>query len=319
MKKIIRRSIFIIFLFLVCYIVYAIFSIHKLLDISKKAKVNELDHKYNIVVGTGYYSDDVIYSFLDGARTAANNYDAVVNLLKPESSADNRSFNDWTDFAKYSCADGLILFSYDDKLKSTELYDTHKNQIPVVIAGFASDESKQESFISINRYQLGKEIAYLLNEHKEWNLIKILFIAEQNVSDVERILSFVKTNLDKEKSVQICGIDKKSVNDEIRKSLMSSVQYNSADIVVCLTPEILDIAAQAIIDLNLKDRLGLIGISGRKKSKEYLEKGIVSALFYYDSWRMGYNSVNEIFSWKKTGFSNSLNVLDVKILKGGEK
>lgn len=274
-------------------------------------------NKNHILVAGTHTDAEFLQEVYEGAASVAENYDAVVELLLPDSNADDVSIYSWLEYAEYIGASGMIAYVDDEKQVIDTPVDIDGNKIPLVTLGNDNPNSSHISYIGTNKYELGKQLAKLVTSMKVDNT-ELLIVADINhnseatnimlASFNEEIGSSTNLNwnlLETEKTKNI------SSDEIIRQAFVKNPEIN---MVICLTLEDTLRAVQSVIDLNKTGEIKIIGFHESEKTIEYLKKGILSAVISFNPEKIGQNAMKEIFNYKHYGYANGYIVNDINII-----
>ena len=311
------RNLVLLALFLLSLIFYVSFFVYKIKRLASPVEVKSNYNQEHILVGVEDSDSDFVKQFFLGVKTVSSAYEATAELLFPETGNKYSSLEEWCQYAQFVGADGLILLSSRDDFFTGELKTVHNQEIPLVLAGECSLKTKLVSHITVSNYQEGKILA---SEIKKSGSSRPLAILRKNYAsdEIYRIISAVDKNLSEGEKISVQSLKSPDViDDEVRSLLLEIARSKRADLILCYGAEDLNLVSQTIIDLNLADRLSVIGIYGDSKTDEYLEKGIVISVVNADPFSMGVACAEELFSWKIISFANSYRTIDVNLKEGG--
>lgn len=289
MTKKLKKSVILAF---ACVIVvacgfYAVFFVNRVIQLSATENEN-LDDNYKqhvIVAGDRNYLN-LLQDFYFQVLELAPSYDAKVELLFPDSVADSRTIDDWIDYARFVCADGIILFCDDDKYENVLVKDVHNNILPIVISGPAKRDM----------VQMLDEFKVIVQKNKNWKK-GVLFVEENYAKNAgEKSMEFLSC------MKKIIDLDLKQLSanenreDELKIMLLEIAMNRTVDVVFCLTPEDTTLVSQLTIEMNLAGRFDIVGLLGDSKTDEYKSKGIVADIIYIDEAEMAADAMNQLFN-----------------------
>jgi len=302
---------------LIFIVILVLFSINILEKQNKYVTFSTEGHKNHILVAGTHTDAEFLQEVYEGASSVAENYDAVVELLLPDSNADDVSIYSWLEYAEYIGASGLIAYIDDEKQVINPLVDIEGNKIPLVALGNDNPNSSHITYIGTNKYELGKQLAKLVTSIMPEEA-ELLIVADNNnnseatnimlASFIEDIASLTSLNW----NLLETGKSKTVSSDEIiRQAFIKKPEIN---MVICLTLEDTLRTAQSVIDLNKTGEIKIIGFHESEKTIEYLNKGILSAVISFNPEKIGQNAMKEIFNYKHYGYANGYIVNDINII-----
>lgn len=299
-----------------------IFSISRMQSNVEHGTVQQSERKYSILITGTSDNEAFLSSVCDGTKSVCNFYDSAIQFYVPNSRAENYSLESLFDYATCINADCIITFvdSYNQKIPTPK--DINGNPIPLITVGTYSAQNSQISHIGINYAELGELLAhetsgYINGEGK----VFILNTNETNDVYASTLVNHVYNKLNENTEIKILNpfIPAKSefnIEDVIRQQIASSGQI---DIIISLSEQSTVIAAQTILDLNLRDKTIIIGYGEGKDSYSYFEKGIITELISVDKYNIGKKAVQEFYEYKKNGSANSYVTADILLLKQDKK
>lgn len=266
----------------ICFL-YIGFFMHKMVHISSADFGGvEREYKRHVIIGGTREYMSLLDEFALAVKEEAEFYDAKVEVLYPKSVADFRGLNDWAEYARFVCADGLILFCNDGDYSGDFLINVHNKNIPVIVAGPAALDV---DFVIV-------KLREIVSAHKKWRH-GIFLTNEDRFGLIEQNL-FDRANKMLDCYLEILKSDE-SREDVLRSLILDAVLNKKADVIFCMTPEETNLVAQIVIDMNLAGRIDIVGLIGDSGNAEYIEKGIVSASILYDEKSMARNALKFLF------------------------
>lgn len=268
---------------LAVFFIYLGFFIHRMVHISDPDFGGpEKEYKYHVLVGGTREYLSLLEDFAEAVEEEAEFYDAKVELLFPNSVADFRGLNDWVEYARFVCADGLILFCNEGEYSGDYLINVHNKKVPVVVSGPAALDSRfviQKLMDVVLFNENWSKAIFLTNEDRFGVKEKSLLKGAQKLLNCQ--LEFLKSDEGRE--------------DVLRQLIFDYVLNKKADVIFCLTPEETNLVAQIVIDMNLAGQIDIVGLIGDSGNNEYIEKGIVSASILYDEQSMARDALKILF------------------------
>ena len=307
--------IFSLMLFFIVALVF--FSVNILHKQQRYVAVPSEGHKNHILVAGTHTDAAFLQEVYEGASSVAEEYDAVVELLLPDSHADDVTISSWLEYAEYVGASGIIAYVDDEKEIVVPPVDIYGAKIPLVTLGNDNPNSSHISYIGMNKYELGRQLAKLVKSIKPENA-ELLIVADTNHnSEATNIMvaSFTES-LGSAANVRWnlleTGRDKNISPDEIiRQTFIKKPEIN---MVICLSLEDTLRVTQSVIDLSKTGQIKIIGFHESAKTLEYLSKGILSAIISFEPEEIGKRAMKEIFDYKQHGYANGYIVNDINVI-----
>lgn len=275
-------------------------------------------YDYRILVCGAEKHDEFMADFYSGAKFVATAYNGITEYIDIDHSYEEFSLEKCLDYARFSDADGLIIFSDDESFFAKKIQNVHGKEIPVVVAGECKDEGHQVSRIEVDLDELEKLVAEKIKKGGWKKTAAFVRQPENHASLVTKIIPGIEKKLEGLQKIQMFSIAAEEMaDDDIRSILMALAKDNSAGLILCFSEEDTDLTVQTIIEQNLTDKFSVMGFFKSSKNVEFLKKGIISAIIYMDPWEVGAAGVSELFAWKKNGFTNGCRLITPKIIEGG--
>ena len=308
---------FIFSLMLIFIVVLIVFSVNILNKQERYVALSTEGQKNHILVAGTHTDADFLQEVYEGASSVAEEYDAVVELLLPDSHADDVSISSWLDYAEYVGASGIIAYVDNEKEIVNSPVDIYGEKIPLVTLGNDNPNSDHISYIGTNKYELGRQLAKLVKSIKQENS-ELLIVADTDINNESTnimVASFTES-LGASSSVNWnlleTGRNKNISPDEIiRQTFIRKPEIN---MVICLSLEDTLRVTQCVIDLNKTGQVKIIGFHESEKTLEYLNKGILSAIISFEPEEIGKMAMKEIFSYKKSGYANGYIVNNINVI-----
>ena len=133
MKNSTTQIISLIFSLMLFFIVALVFfSVNILHKQQRYVAVPSEGHKNHILVAGTHTDAAFLQEVYEGASSVAEEYDAVVELLLPDSHADDVTISSWLEYAEYVGASGIIAYVDDEKEIVVPPVDIYGAKIPLV-------------------------------------------------------------------------------------------------------------------------------------------------------------------------------------------
>ena len=308
---------FIFSMMLVFVVILVIFSVNILNKQESYVALPAEGYKNHILVVGTHTDAAFLQEVYEGAASVADDYDAVVELLLPDSHADDVSISSWLEYAEYIGASGVIAYIDDEKEIVNSPVDITGKKIPLVTLGNDNPNSSHISYIGTNKYELGRQLAKLVNSIKPQNA-QLLVVADTNYNSEATNIMVAAFSESLGSSSNLSwhmletGRNKNVSSDEIiRQTFLKRPEIN---MVICLSLEDTLRVTQSVIDLNKTGDIKIIGFHESEKTLEYLSKGILSAIISFNPEKIGKTAMKEIFDYKQNGYANGYIVSDINII-----
>ena len=315
-KKTVRIILGIILVLLITALGFTVFFSVMALKQTDTFSAYEPREHHIIVTGTRSNYDFLIKLY-EGVSENIASYNAVAELVIPDTEIDTESLKSSLAYAGYAGVDGVIVYNEDENYVIESPCTVNGRKIPVVVTGSYNPENDAICFIGANRYELGKAAVQLIlkNQNRWDNILAIVSNSENSISS-GRILSSMQEYISGNAegiSLNVVRFNTKGMflpEDKFRDILL----HTECDCVFCFTANDTVRAAQAVIDANLTDKVMVAGFYENEKNLEYVRKEIIAGIITVDAVEIGRRAVDELFSWLKNGYANSFITTDVKVI-----
>ena len=288
-------------------------------DISESGKSY---NRYHILVTGTTENEAFLNRLYKGASSVAKEYDAAVDLLVPESHAEDVSLQSLMDYASFVEADGVIAYINSTKSGIQQPQDLQGDVIPLISVGYYDPDLHQVSFIGTNYSELGQTIAgEIISCLQGKGRVLLINTNTQNDPNYSVLMNVVTNMLEQHRNIQLRVMDVKSstvvsIESSIKKQIVLS---DGIDLIVCLSEENTIRIAQTVTDLNKAGKIGIIGLGESDEAHTYYEKGIITELISMNPEKIGERAMKELFEYKNNGSANSIIIADVRVLKKESK
>ncbi|MBQ5998723.1 MAG: substrate-binding domain-containing protein [Treponema sp.] len=276
----------------------------------------------HLLVGAEYENSYVVHEFYEGIKNVCEENNAVAELLVPEIETKKMTLSEWCEYAELVCADAIILLSEDDSFKVRSLCDVHGKFIPVIVAGTADLSGAQVCSIMTDISGQARAVAEEIKSNGWKNPIAIFRSNYRSknpfnlVQETEKNLSVL---VDRAFPIGIYRLFSDDIiYDEVRQILPDLVRDKKIDVILAYSASDINIIAQSIAELNLADKVSVIGFDQNEETEKFIDNGIVRTIADTDPFLMGKISAEEFFVWKKTGSAKPKCFVNAKI-SGGNK
>jgi ribose transport system substrate-binding protein len=240
--------------------------------------------------------------------------------------------NQLLQIAVQASVDGIIVTG-DENEETVALIDEAVDQgIPVVTALRDSSGSRRQCFVGSNSYSIGQEygrqIQKLLSDMREnTDTTHVLVLMDENRADTSQnlILLGIRETLEKElEEEHTVAVDTALVDnvrsfgteESIRDIFLDSEQI--PDILVCLNAVYTRCAYQAAVDYSKVGTVQILGYYDSDAILEALSKNIIDSTITLDTEQMGQLCVQALEEYVETGYTNSYQAVDTRLITSEE-
>lgn len=285
-------------------------SVWKKSGLEDAEEVRNYDSQYEMIVGSG--KSEFWQAVYESALAEAEKHGAYVEFH----ASDMQTGYDEKDYMEISIAagtDGIILeYNGEEDLKN-EIDKAENAGIPVITVMSDAPDSKRQSFVGVNDYQMGQaygeQIAQLLDE----NTKSILLLLDSEKGDLEKnqlysqiVNAVMKKNSKGEievKAETLTPENKFDIEETIR--MIFQAPEGPPQILVCMDEITTECAYQAMIDFNMVGEVKIIGYYISETIRSAVEKGLIPVTCTLDTEGMGKDCVDALWELKQEGRVNS--------------
>lgn len=266
---------------------------------------------------------DVWNSIYESAMIYANEHKAYVEM----------PINNFeTEYNKYELFEMAILENVDgiivegdgsEKLRQL-ISDARDKGIPVVTIMTDAYDSKRNSFVGASSYDVGRElgnqILHTINEKaRPVNNIMILLSTEDTRSSQHTMYLAIMEKISRlfggKISVEFVDNSTSFSTDETIRDIFINMD-NNADIMVCLSDEIMSSAYQAAVEYNKVGKFDIMGFASSDDVLDGVKRGIINCVMTYDRKVMGRNCVEALLEYIDNGYVSEYLMVDTTFVKG---
>lgn len=252
-----------------------------------------------------------------GASEAGAAGGAVIELVGPATDADKKTAGEYLDYAIAARVDGILAYIDDDPATLASLEVAADRGIPVIALENDVTGGPRQSFVGVSSYELGKLLGNLIYEAVgPIGKAVVLHDAAGGRAAEKVMLASVQETVRTFPLLRVSGTagdaDGALGPEETLRRLM--LDDAGLDAVATLNVEDTMRAAQALIDLNLGDRISLIAFRESPEILEYVRKGIVRAVVAIDATQMGRKAAGALLEYLGTGHANDYVITDMHVV-----
>ena len=269
MKKTGNRETVLILLgiFIVGFFVFFTNNFYK--SVWKKSGLEEAEEsrvyesQYEMIVGSG--KNEFWQAVYASAKKAAENHNAYLEFHASDMGTGYNEI-DYMEISIAAGADGIILeFNGEEALKK-EIDKAEAAGIPVITIMNDAPDSKRQSFVGVNDYQMGQaygeQVAALLDEKTETALI--LLDSEKGDFEKSQIYSQISNVVMEQENGENVKIQAQNLMPENKFDIEEAIRtiFQSPEgppqILVCMDEVTTECAYQAMIDFNMVGEVKII-------------------------------------------------------------
>lgn len=329
MKKTGNRETVLILLgiFIVGFFVFFTNNFYK--SVWKKSGLEEAEEsrvyesQYEMIVGSG--KNEFWQAVYASAKKAAENHNAYLEFH----ASDMGTGYDEIDYMEISIAagaDGIILeFNGEEALKK-EIDKAEAAGIPVITIMNDAPDSKRQSFVGVNDYQMGQaygeQVAALLDEKTETALI--LLDSEKGDFEKSQIYSQISNVVMEQENGENVKIQAQNLMPENKFDIEEAIRtiFQSPEgppqILVCMDEVTTECAYQAMIDFNMVGEVKIIGYYVSDTIREAVNKGLIPVTCTLDTEKMGKDCIEALWEYKQEGRVNSYYNVELEFVSKNE-
>lgn len=291
------------------------------LEEAEESRVYE--SQYEMIVGSG--KNEFWQAVYASAKKAAENHNAYLEFH----ASDMGTGYDEIDYMEISIAagaDGIILeFNGEEALKK-EIDKAEAAGIPVITIMNDAPDSKRQSFVGVNDYQMGQaygeQVAALLDEKTETALI--LLDSEKGDFEKSQIYSQISNVVMEQENGENVKIQAQNLMPENKFDIEEAIRtiFQSPEgppqILVCMDEVTTECAYQAMIDFNMVGTVKIIGYYVSDTIREAVNKGLIPVTCTLDTEKMGKDCIEALWEYKQEGRVNSYYNVELEFVSKNE-
>ncbi len=302
-------------------VVFCMFYFHSSImkeGLKDSIKYNQYDKHYVLI--TGNNADPLWDSIYEGALEQAVEENAYVEYLGKNLSVDY-SINELLQIAIDAKADGIIVEGNESEETTALIDKAVTSGIVVTTVFYDSSQSKRQSFVGVNSYNLGQEYGEQLLELCDESTERIFVLMDTNATDSSQNIVYlgIKEAVEKIKdnqiAIQAVAVDNEnafSAEESIRDIIMDT--QNIPDIMICLNAVNTQCAYQAVVDYNKVGEIKIIGNYDSDTILGAIEKKIIYSTISIDARQMGNLSIQAMEEYMDTGHVSGYLPVNTKII-----
>lgn len=237
-------------------------------------------------------NNDFWSQLIEGVEMAAEEYHVEVTVVAPESEEDTDRQNELIEWAVEQKPDAVLISPASYTETSAYAKKVVEAGIPLILIDSAMNEEIGEAIIATNNVTMGKvQGRYLKQFVTDDSQIAIVGHVKNSSTAMEReegVRSGLGEDEDRIVDVVFCDSD----YDKAYRLMEELIeQYPDIDLVAGLNEYSAVGAARAIKDMNLKDKIRVVGTDSSLEEIQLLEEGIFEGIVIQNPFKMGYLGV----------------------------
>lgn len=237
--------------------------------------------------------DNDFWSLLiEGVEMAAKENNAKVTIVAPESEEDIERQNELIEWAVKQNPDAILICPSSYTETTAYARRVVEADIPLILIDSAIDEDIAEAVIATNNIKLGEIQGSFMKQ----------FVTEESKIAIVGHVKNSSTALEREAGVRMGLaeyedriVDVVFCDSDYDKAYRLMVELMEKHPDICLVAGLNEYsavgAARAIKDLNLKDKVKVVGIDSSLEEIQLLEEGIFEGIVIQNPFKMGYLGV----------------------------
>ena len=329
MKKTGNRETVLILLgiFIVGFFVFFTNNFYK--SVWKKSGLEEAEEsrvyesQYEMIVGSG--KNEFWQAIYESAKKTAENHNAYLEFHASDMGTGYNEI-DYMEISIAAGVDGIILeFNGEEALKK-EIDKAEAAGIPVITIMNDAPDSKRQSFVGVNDYQMGQaygeQVAALLDEKTETALI--LLDSEKGDFEKSQIYSQINNVVMEQENGENVKIQAQNLMPENKFDIEEAIRtiFQSPEgppqILVCMDEVTTECAYQAMIDFNMVGEVKIIGYYVSDTIREAVNKGLIPVTCTLDTEKMGKDCIEALWEYKQEGRVNSYYNVELEFVSKNE-
>ena len=329
MKKTGNRETVLILLgiFIVGFFVFFTNNFYK--SVWKKSGLEEAEEsrvyesQYEMIVGSG--KNEFWQAIYESAKKTAENHNAYLEFHASDMGTGYNEI-DYMEISIAAGVDGIILeFNGEEALKK-EIDKAETAGIPVITIMNDAPDSKRQSFVGVNDYQMGQaygeQVAALLDEKTETALI--LLDSEKGDFEKSQIYSQINNVVMEQENGENVKIQAQNLMPENKFDIEEAIRtiFQSPEgppqIMVCMDEVTTECAYQAMIDFNMVGEVKIIGYYVSDTIREAVNKGLIPVTCTLDTEKMGKDCIEALWEYKQEGRVNSYYNVELEFVSKNE-
>ena len=276
-----------------------------------------------MIVGSG--KNEFWQAIYESAKKTAENHNAYLEFHASDMGTGYNEI-DYMEISIAAGVDGIILeFNGEEALKK-EVDKAETAGIPVITIMNDAPDSKRQSFVGVNDYQMGQaygeQVAALMDENTETALI--LLDSEKGDFEKSQIYSQISNVVMEQENGENVKIQAQNLMPENKFDIEEAIRtiFQSPEgppqILVCMDEVTTECAYQAMIDFNMVGEVKIIGYYVSDTIREAVNKGLIPVTCTLDTEKMGKDCIEALWEYKQEGRVNSYYNVELEFVSKNE-
>lgn len=231
---------------------------------------------------------------IQGVEEAGNDYHVEMEIMGPSEEGDYNKQRVFIEKAIIQKPDAIILAAEDYEKNTIEAKKIKDSGIKLIILDSGIKDKPEDIMIETNNFEagikMGERIKKLLTQKGQ---IAIMSHGKKTLTAVERERG-IRTALKNIEGQIVKSYDCGSDMDKAYENTVKIInECPNIEVIVGLNQYTAIGAARAIKELDLSDKIQVVGFDNSKEQIKYLEEGIYDSLVIQNPFYMGYTSVEK--------------------------
>ena len=298
-------------------------SVWKKSGLEEEEESRVYESQYEMIVGSG--KNEFWQAIYESAKKTAENHNAYLEFHASDMGTGYNEI-DYMEISIAAGVDGIILeFNGEEALKK-EIDKAETAGIPVITIMNDAPDSKRQSFVGVNDYQMGQaygeQVAALMDENTETALI--LLDSEKGDFEKSQIYSQISNVVMEQENGENVKIQAQNLMPENKFDIEEAIRtiFQSPEgppqILVCMDEVTTECAYQAMIDFNMVGEVKIIGYYVSDTIREAVNKGLIPVTCTLDTEKMGKDCIEALWEYKQEGRVNSYYNVELEFVSKNE-
>ena len=277
-------------------VIMSVFRMQLLTELPDLA--SQQDRRYHFVLIADQIDSPFWLEAYAGARQAASEADAVVEMVGSEHFSADRSL-EFLDIAAAARVDGVATCVVDTAKAAMAINAVVAQNIPVVTMEYDATNSNRQCFVGLNSFDLGQSFGQQLTAQLSAGSVVILVSDDPGDSNISenQIIAGLRDYLQKWPQISLIPVEVNrdsafSAENAIRSLLFE--QTSPFQCMLSLNVEDTLRCVEALIDYGQTSEIGIICYQENSDVLEYVKSGVVQAVLASDPWQIGYDSIQAL-------------------------
>lgn len=237
---------------------------------------------------------------VDGVNEAVQYHNVSLEIMAPNKEGDYEKQKVYILEAIEKKPDAIILAAEDYEKSVIEAQKIKDHGIKLIIIDAGIKGKIEDVIVATNNFEAGIKMGYRIRKLlAETGEVAIISHNKETLTAMEREKG-IRTALSDIEERIVESYDCSSDTDEAYKRTIETINtYEDIKVIAALNQYTATGAARAIRELNLADKIKVVGFDNSKEQIKYLEEGVYDSLTIQNPFYMGYMSVEKAVSLLK--------------------